>query len=91
MSNVYALVKVKPNAGLSVDRHRETVEDDKIENFWLAEKLGNYINLRRPNYGTRGAYGNGCATIRNVDKLELLTPWCLLGSPLLLEYNKWVM
>lgn len=84
---VYWLVKVKKGARMSVDRHFERCENGG--DIWLATRLnGGDYDCRKPGHGTRENYVNGSAYVRPCD-VELLTPMCLLASPLLDNYRRY--
>ena len=88
----FAIVKLKQGTSLSIDFHGEIIEENDTSLKWLAEKNHNdWIALIRPGYGVHIAnqYGNGSAFLLDKDKMELLTPWCLLDSPLLSDVRSW--
>ena len=85
----FAIVKLKPETRLNVDFHYEVIGGLDTHWVWLAERRGGYITLRRPGYGTRDEYGSGKAMIRGVEPLIMVTPWCLLESPLLDDIRHW--
>lgn len=89
---IYAIVKLKPNVTVSVDRHYESSDKIGIDLEWIAKKIGAGFYLTRPGYGVLcgGAYGNGSAYVRHSESFEMLTPWCLLDSPLLSRCRDWV-
>lgn len=87
--SVFARVRLKQNTKLWVDRHTENSTTIGDESIWLAEKQGMWINLRKIGYGISGSYGNGAATmsIKSIDHLIMMTPWCLRDSNLLEDFK----
>ena len=83
----YFLAKVKVGARLSVDRHVEVWEESDKDKIFLGKKIpsrgnGSEVKLIAHGYGTKTEYVNGAAYAAFRD-VELLTPMCLINSPLL--------
>ena len=86
----YAIVKLKTGTKAFVDHQMVEISSEVGPNTrWLAEKRSNYISLTRPGFGTKDDYVNGSAMTRNVEGLILMTPWCLIESPLLADVRSW--
>ena len=84
----YAMVKVPSGTKVGVEHWIEVLPENQESCFmFMAKKEKGAWTLTRPRWGAQ-EYGNGSMFLFDTSKAELITPWCLLDSPLLSPYEQ---